>query len=60
VRTPGARRGRHQQVRRYPTFFTALRAMVGWLTELGVTHVAMEATGIYWRPVWHALAEAER
>ena len=34
--------------------------MVGWLTELGVTHVAMEATGIYWRPVWHALAEAER
>ncbi|PWR10732.1 IS110 family transposase [Micromonospora sicca] len=60
VRTPGARRGRHQQVRRYATFFTALREMVEWLTALGVTHVAMEATGIYWRPVWHALAEAER
>ena len=51
VRTPGVRRGRHQQIRRYPTFFTALREMVRWLTELGVTHVAMEATGIYWRPV---------
>jgi transposase len=60
VRTAGPRLGRQQQVRRYATFFTALREMARWLTELGVTHVAMEATGIYWRPVWHALAEAER
>lgn len=28
-----------------------------WLTELGVTHVAMEATGIYSMPVYHALLE---
>jgi transposase len=57
VRTPG-KRGRQQQVRRYATFYAALRELTAWLTELGVTHVAMEATGIYWRPVWHALAEA--
>jgi transposase len=34
----------------------ALRETAAWLPEPGVTHVAMEATGIYWRPVWHALA----
>jgi transposase len=26
-----------------------------WLTAHGVTHVAMEATGVYWKPVWHVL-----
>jgi hypothetical protein len=26
-----------------------------WLTERGCTHVAMEATGVYWKPVWHVL-----
>jgi transposase len=26
-----------------------------WLHEHGVTHVAMEATGVYWKPVWHVL-----
>jgi transposase len=26
-----------------------------WLSSLGCTHVVMEATGIYWRPVWHVL-----
>ena len=32
-----------------------LMALSEWLTEHGVTHVAMEATGVYWRPVWHVL-----
>lgn len=26
-----------------------------WLSDHGVTHVAMEATGVYWKPVWHVL-----
>src|SRR5580765_9004402 len=26
-----------------------------WLTAHGCTHVAMEATGVYWKPVWHVL-----
>src|SRR5271167_5170596 len=27
----------------------------GWLRQAGCTHVAMEATGVYWKPVWHML-----
>lgn len=34
--------------------------MAAWLLAEQVTHVAMEATGVYWRPVFHALAEADR
>ncbi|MGH7462453.1 MAG: IS110 family transposase, partial [Longimicrobiales bacterium] len=29
--------------------------LAAWLTAQGVTHVAMEATGVYWKPVWHVL-----
>jgi transposase len=32
-----------------------LMELSDWLSERGVTHVAMEATGVYWRPVWHVL-----
>ncbi|MBQ0903594.1 IS110 family transposase [Micromonospora sp. U21] len=60
VRIPGEQAGqRRQQVRKYPTFYSALREMTGWLIAEQVTHVAMEATGVYWRPVFHALAEAD-
>jgi hypothetical protein len=61
VRTPGERAGkRRQQVRKYNTFHQTLAKMVAWLTSEGVTHVSMEATGIYWKPIFHALCEAER
>jgi transposase len=61
VRTPGDRPGqRHQQLRKFKTFYPVLREMVGWLVAQGVTQVAMEATGVYWRPVFHALCEAEQ
>lgn len=45
------------------TFSTAtpgLLALSTWLDRHGCTHVAMEATGVYWRPVWHVLAEEGR
>lgn len=42
-------------VRTFGTTTQALMALSEWLTGHGVTHVAMEATGIYWRPVWHVL-----
>jgi transposase len=32
-----------------------LLALADWLTAQAVTHVAMEATGVYWKPVWHVL-----
>jgi transposase len=61
VRTPGERSGRRrQQLRKYNTYHATLAEMVAWLTSEGVTHVTMEATGVYWRPVFHALCEAER
>ena len=51
VRLPGKARGaRTQQTRKFRTFYPVLRQMVGWLVEQGVTHVAMEATGVYWKP----------
>lgn len=40
------------------TFGTTTKALLqasDWLRELGITHVAMESTGPYWRPVWHVL-----
>jgi transposase len=43
------------QVRTFGTKTGELLELSEWLTELQVTHVAMEATGIYWRPVWHVL-----
>jgi transposase len=46
---------KRQQVRVYGTFTKDLLALVDWLQENGVTHVAMEATGVYWRPVWAVL-----
>jgi transposase len=54
---PGERR---QQIRRFKTFYQVLRQMVTWLVEQDVTHVAMEATGAYWQPVFHRLCEAEQ
>jgi transposase len=48
---------RTQRVRRFATFYGALLEMAEWLRSEQVTHVAMEATGVYWRPVFHALAE---
>jgi transposase len=60
VRTPGERDGeRRQQVRKYRTFYGVLREMAAWLVAEGVTHVTMEATGIYWKPVFHALCERD-
>ena len=60
IRLPGqGPGGRTQQTRKFRTFYQVLAQMVDWLVEQGVTHVAMEATGVYWKPVFHALCEAD-
>ena len=60
VRTPGkARDGRKTEKRVYRAFYGVLREMARWLESLGVTHVAMEATGIYSMPVYYALMESD-
>lgn len=43
------------EVRVFGTMTRDLLALADWLREQGVTHVAMEATGVYWRPVWAIL-----
>lgn len=57
VRLPGGRGGRKTEKRAYKTFYRVLAEMARWLGSLGVTHVAMEATGSYSMPVYHALLE---
>jgi transposase len=47
----------HDETRSFDTTTTALLELGDWLTEHGVTHVAMEATGAYWKPIWHLLEE---
>ncbi len=46
-----------QEVRTFGTTTRALLGLTAWLSERGVTHVAMEATGTYWKAVWHILEE---
>jgi transposase len=59
VRLPGAEPGdRKVTVKSFKTFWRSLLKMAAWLTELGVTDAAMESTGVYWWPVYHALAQA--
>ena len=59
VRLPGQRPGeRTVTAKRFKTFWRSLRQMAAWLADLGVTDAAMESTGVYWCPVYHALAGA--
>jgi transposase len=52
------RSGRRSEVRgRFSTVTSELLALRDWLQGLGVTHVAMEATGVYWKPVWYLLED---
>jgi hypothetical protein len=52
VRTPApSGRGRRKQTRTFASFTGSLEAMADWFTAEGVTEIAMEATGSYWKPV---------
>jgi transposase len=46
-----------QEVRTFGTMTRPLEELAAWLRAEGCTHAAMEATGVYWKPVWHALEE---
>jgi transposase len=47
------------EVRTFDATTPGLLALSDWLAECGCTHVAMEATGVYWRPVWHILSDGD-
>jgi transposase len=46
-----------QQTRTYGTMTEQLLELGDWLEAEGVTHVAMESTGVYWKPIWNLLEE---
>lgn len=46
-----------RECRTFATTTEGLLALLAWLTECRCTHVAMEATGVYWTPVWKILSE---
>src|ERR1700677_1520497 len=46
-------------VKTFDTTTQELMTLSDWLSAEGVTHIAMEATGVYWKPVWHILADGE-
>lgn len=45
----------HYEVRGFPMTTRGLFDLADCLEQAGCTPVAMEATGIYWKPVWHSL-----
>jgi len=52
-----AGRKAHRECRTFDTTTFGLEALLTWLTESACTHVAMEATGVYWKPVWNILSD---
>jgi transposase len=58
VRVPGPRGERAQHVRTFGTTAADLLLLRDWLEAHAVTHVAMESTGVYWKPVYYVLEEA--
>src|SRR5256886_2056195 len=45
----------HHQTRHWGTMTRDLLAMADWMAAQGVTHVAMESTGVYWKPIYNIL-----
>jgi transposase len=58
VRVPSAEGRRRQEIRTFDTTVAGLLTLRDWLALQGVTHVAMESTGVYWKPVYYVLEEA--
>jgi transposase len=47
------------EVKTFATTTSGLLSLSDWLSGNGCTHVAMEATGVYWKPVWHVLSDGQ-
>lgn len=44
-----------EETRTFLTFTASMRELSNWLRDAGVTHIAMESTGVYWKPVYNIL-----
>src|SRR5205823_12029857 len=60
VRLPAAGGGREQVLATFATTTADLLALRDWLGALGLTAGGMEATGVYWKPVYYVLEERDR
>lgn len=53
--TPGPRKQHQKEVRSFGTTTRSLVEMLDWLMTVGCSHIAIESTGVYWKPVYHLL-----
>ncbi len=44
-----------KEIKTFSTMTNGLLQLLDWLSQYEVTHVVMETTGVYWRPVWNVL-----
>jgi transposase len=58
VLTPGAHSKAQPQIREFGTTTRELLELADWLLQNQVTHVGMESTGVYWKPIWNILEAA--
>ena len=58
VLTPGPGVEPNREIREFKTTTGELRRLRDWLRENGVSHAAMESTGVYWKPVFNILESA--
>ena len=54
---PGSSRKTQKAIRTFGTMTDDLLVLADWLAEHEVTHVAMESTGVYWKPIWNLLED---
>src|SRR5689334_12053756 len=59
IRFPGEKGTRKTEILEFRTFYGVLQEMARELRRRGVTHVAMEASGVYTDPVYYALCEQD-
>jgi transposase len=57
VRRTGRNGKVQQETRTFGTMTSQLLEMGDWLMEQGVRHLAMESTGVYWKPIWNLLED---
>ena len=55
VVVPGAGKQPHKEIRTFNTMTADLLELADWLMGKGVTHVALESTGVYWKAPWNIL-----
>jgi transposase len=56
---PGATGKATKEIQTFRTMTTDLERFRDWLLEAGCTHVAMESTGVYWKPIYNLLEETD-